>query len=65
MGKHLAFTVPICGNEEALELGSWVFIIKTFLYLSGVIHLTGRCLIGKVLRYNILYINVLISLQRK
>ena len=51
MGKHPAFTVPICGNGKALELGAWCLISETFLYLSRVIHLIGRCLIGEVLRY--------------
>ena len=51
MGKHQAFNVPICGNEKALKLGAWCLICETFLYLSGVIHLIGRCLIGEVLRY--------------
>ena len=51
LGKHQAFTVPICGNEKLLELGAWCLISETFLYLSAVIHLIGRCLIGEVLRY--------------
>ena len=51
MGKHPAFTVPICGNGKALEPGAWCLISETFLYLSRVIHLIGRCLIGEALRY--------------
>ena len=51
MGKHQAFTMPICGRGKALELGAWCLISETFLDLSGVIHLIGRCLIGEVLRY--------------
>ena len=51
MGKRKAFTVPICENEKALELGAWCLISETFLYLSGAIHLIGRCLLGEVLWY--------------
>ena len=51
MGKNQAFTLPIYGNGKALEVGAWCLISSTFLYLSGVIHLIGRCLIGEVLRY--------------
>ena len=51
MGKHRAFTVPICGTGKALELGAWCLMSETFLYLSGVIHLVGRCLIGEALQY--------------
>ena len=50
MGKHLAFTVQICGNEQALRLGAWCLTSETFLFLSGVIHLIGWCLIGEVLQ---------------
>ena len=31
--------------------GAWYLISETFLYLSGVIYLIGRCLIGEVLQY--------------
>ena len=43
MGKQQTFTVPIRGIWKALEIG-------TFLYLSGVLHLIGRCHIGGALR---------------
>ena len=52
LGKHQAFTVPIRGNGKALELGVWWLISEAFLYLSGMIHLIGRCLRGEVLRYS-------------
>ena len=51
MGKNQAFMLPTHGNGKALEVGAWCLISSTFLYLSGVIHLIGRCLIGEVLRY--------------
>mgnify|MGYP001793215231 FL=1 len=44
MGKHQAITVPIRGNGKALEVGAWILISERFLYLSGAIHLIGRCL---------------------
>ena len=50
-GKYQTFTVQICEPGKALDLGAWCLISETFLYLSGVIHLIGRCLIGEVLRY--------------
>ena len=39
-------------NGKALDLSAWCLISETFLYLSGVIHLIGQCLIGEVLRYS-------------
>ena len=50
-GKYQAITVAIRSNGKALDLGAWCFISETFLYLSGVIHLKGRCLIGEVIQY--------------
>ena len=52
--KYQAFTVSISSNGKALELGTGCLISETFLYLSEVIHLIGRYLIGEVLQY-ILY----------
>ena len=52
--------MPIGGNGKALELGAWCLIIETFLYLSGVIHLIGRCLIGDELRYYILFSYIIV-----
>ena len=43
--------MPICTNGKALELGARCLISETFLYLNGLIYLTGHCLIGEVLRY--------------
>ena len=40
-GKYQAFTVAICSNGKALELGSGYLISETFLCLSGVIHVIG------------------------
>ena len=51
MRKHQALTLPIRVNVKALELGACRLVSETFLYLSGVIHLIARCLIGEVLRY--------------
>ena len=43
-----AFTVAIRSNGKALALGAWCLINETCLYLSGVIHLIDRCLMGEV-----------------
>ena len=43
--------MAIGSNGKMLKLGAGCLISETFLYLSGVIHLIGRCLIGEVLRY--------------
>ena len=51
MGNHQAFTLPICRGGKTLEVGTWCLLSETFLYLSEVIHLIGRCLIGEVSRY--------------
>ena len=48
MGKHQVSTVPIRGNEKMLDIGEKCLIRETFLYLSGVIHLIGRCFMGEV-----------------
>ena len=47
-GKYRAFTVAIRSNRKTLELGAGCLIIGTFLYLSGVILLIGRCFMGEV-----------------
>ena len=51
-GKHQAFTVPICRNWKALELGAWCLISEAFLYLSEGIRLLCWCLIDEVMSLN-------------
>ena len=40
--------MAILSNGKTLELGAGCLISETFLYLSGVIQLIGRCLTGEV-----------------
>ena len=51
--------MPARGNGKALELGAWSLISEVFLYLNGVIHLIGRCLIGEVLQYKVLLVDMM------
>ena len=44
-GKYQAFTMAIFNKGKALELGAGCLISEKFLYLSGVIHLIGQCLL--------------------
>ena len=50
-GKYQAFAVAFCSEGKELELGAGWLISETFLYLSAVIHLIGRCIIGEVILY--------------
>ena len=47
--------MAIRSNGKALQLGAGCLKSETFLYLSGVIHHIGWCLIGEVLRYIHIY----------
>ena len=62
-GKYQALTVAILSNGKALELGARCLISETFLYLSGVIHLIGRCLIGITVARKVYGSNLLIDIE--
>ena len=50
--ENINITAPIHGNGKALELGARCLKSETFSYLSGMIHLTARCLVGEVIWYD-------------
>ena len=54
--------MAIRSNGKALELGAGCLISETFVYLSGVINLIGRCLIGITVVRKVYGSNLLIDI---
>ena len=55
--------MAIRSNGKALELDAGCLISETYLYLSGVIHLIGRCLLGITVVRKVYGSNLLIDIM--